>query len=298
MGSAYSSEIEVAKEAQAGTIFTADAACDTFRRPRRPLKLRTKELFSALAVSLGLAVVAASGCQVTYGATTFRCNPKANDSCPEGYQCCSDDPAEVSGTKLFSDQNNDFSSSGMCVDAGVSAGLPNGCPVPCNPRWTNTQIEAVCGDSSQALCCQTTELEPEDCIYDVGLACFRPVNGFDTAEVPSCPVAMLQGTLQAAGYSPELARCNTGWGRSDHITHQDPGVGGGGSSCRFFESQGLDFAACVQALTVADQRGYCLQKSPTVQVCPTDLTDAEKLAQGIPLDACTKMNQDMGIVCN
>ncbi len=260
--------------------------------------MRTSKLFTALCVTFGFALSGLTACTVDYGPTTFRCNPKEGDgNCPDGFQCCSDDPAEVMNTELFSNQNNALSSSGMCVDSGVQAGLANGCPVPCNPTWSNSQIEAVCGPSSMALCCQTTDLEPEDCIFDVAIDCFRPVNGTDTAEVSNCPVEQLQGALQATGYPVELARCNTAWRGSDHITHQDPAVAAASSSCNFWATQGIDFGLCVQQLTVADQRGFCLQKAPDVQLCPAALSDAQKIMQGIPLDGCAQLNMDLGLTC-
>jgi hypothetical protein len=267
--------------------------------------LRTWKLISAYVATFAVAATFSGACiNVNYSDTAFRCNPTQNaDACPEGFVCCSDDPTTVDGLRFFSGANNNLSSSGMCIRDSVvnsgQAGLANGCPVPCNPKWGSATKELVCGSSVTALCCQTTALEPEDCIYDVGLSCFRPVNGTDTDEVPSCPVGDLQGVLQATGYDVALARCNSSWSRSAHVTHQDPGVSSGSSACSVLDAAltEIDFWGCVDTLTVADQRGFCLTKSPSVQVCPTDLADAEKIANGIPLDACTQMNLDMQLTC-
>jgi hypothetical protein len=287
-----------------GRFFTALSGCVTFRFAPEALNLRSWKLISAYVATFAIAATFSGACiNVNYSDTAFRCNPtQQGDACPEDFFCCSDDPTTVGGLRYFSGDNNNLSSSGMCIRSSVvnsgQAGLPNGCPVPCNPKWDVGTKEAVCGASSVALCCQTTSLEPEDCIFDVGLQCFRPVNGNDTSMVASCPEAELQARLQATGYDISLARCQSSWSRSAHVTHQDPGVSGGQSACNTFAAAGVtDFWSCVSTLTVADQRGFCLTKSPDVQICPTDLSDADKIANGIPLDACTQMNLNMQYTC-
>jgi hypothetical protein len=265
--------------------------------------LRTWKLISAYVATFAVAATFSGACvNVNYSDTAFRCNPtQGTEACPSGFTCCSDDPTTLDGLALFSGDNNALSSSGMCIRDEVvqsgTAGLLNGCPVPCNPKWGTAQTEAICGPSATALCCQTTALEPEDCIFDVAQSCFRPVNGTDTAAVPGCPEAELQQRLVATGYDASLARCASDWSRSAHVTHQDPGVSGGSSACNTFTTVGIDFWQCVATLTVADQRGFCLTKSPDVMICPTDLSDEQKIANGIPLDACTEMNNLMGYSC-
>lgn len=243
---------------------------------------------------------ATAGCvNVAYQTTAFRCNPRSgDDACPKGYQCCSDDPTVgVNNFPLFSGDQNDASANGMCVDELTMAGLTNGCPIPCNPEWSANEKEAVCGSPAMALCCQTAELDPKDCIFDTGVGdggCFRPATGSDTSPVPDCPVGDLQVRLSTVGRDQELARCNSNWANSAHVTHQDPGVAAAGSACNGYAAQGAStFDDCVASLGVANTRGFCLAKSPDVMVCPTDLTNEEKLANGIPLDACTQLNIEM-----
>ncbi|WP_146158577.1 hypothetical protein [Enhygromyxa salina] len=213
------------------------------------------------------------------------------------YQCCSDDPAALllsnlgatvtpdyqgrggDGTPLFSGGNNPLSKSGMCVKVGsVPPALAladinaQGCPVPCNPNWGSGDLADVCGAGT--ICCQTTELEPEDCVLDLDMGdngCYRPVTGTD---------------IMGTGSSTNL----TNWGGTKHKTHQDPS----GTNCEVFV-QGLPpsvlssnnissadvLRACYHRLTVADQRGFCLGGGPGV-FCP--------LAQPNYRDACEQLN--------
>lgn len=147
------------------------------------------------------------------------------------------------------------------------------------------------------MCCQNGELDPLDCIFDPAqgdAGCFRPATGADTLLVDACPNTTLAQQLSAAGYDPVLARCQSDWALDAHVTHQDPGVGGQNSACRQFDAAGtVSFDECVASLTVADQRGFCLEKTATIQICPAALSDAEKLAAGIKLDACTQLNIDL-----
>lgn len=248
-------------------------------------------------VVFGVALVVSSSCQVIYPTTAFRCSPFAGpDACPSNdYQCCSDDPAALDlenvdafvtpnyqgrggeGTPLFSAGNNPLSKSGMCIEVGSVAPAfaladinAQGCPVPCNPTWSNSDIAAVCGAGT--FCCQTTELEPQDCVFDPNdgdNGCFRPVTGDDISGVGSNNL--------------------TNWGGTAHVTHQDPS----GINCEVFVtglppnvySDGLTPAIvldeCYRRLTVANQRGFCIG-GPGVVGCP--------LAQPAYLDACEQQN--------
>ena len=109
-------------------------------------------------------------------------------------------------------------------------------------------------------CCQTTVLEPEDCILG-GDGLWRPVTGADIL----------------AELSP--------WGLDQHRTHQDPGL----EACAFLAGTAdLDDAKyrdCLEQLTVADQRGYCMDLAAG-EVCPA--------ARPSYLDACEQIN--MGLI--
>ncbi|KIG15715.1 hypothetical protein DB30_05285 [Enhygromyxa salina] len=183
------------------------------------------------------------------------------------------------GTPIFSGGNNPLSKSGMCVQVGsvpptlaladVNAA---GCPIPCNPSWGTNDLNAVCGQGT--ICCQTTEIEFEDCVLDPNMGdngCYRPVVGTD-----------IMGTNSSTNL--------TNWGGSKHATHQDPS----GTNCEVFvaglpssvySGQGIDpgdaLRACYHRLTVADRRGFCLGGGPGV-FCP--------LAQPNYRDACEQRN--------
>jgi hypothetical protein len=157
----------------------------------------------------------------------------------------------------------------MCVDEAAlegGGGLidmgAEGCPVPCNPTWGEDDVASICGANS--LCCQTVEIQPEDCVFDSGSECWRPANGNDIFDTT------VQG-LNFQGADP--------WASTTHETHQDPG----GKQCTKF-SAGVPGAkdACFHALTVADQRGFCLGKGPNVQICPTAVVGY--------VDACEQLN--------
>jgi hypothetical protein len=196
------------------------------------------------------------------------------------YTCCSDDPTAEgsalpnyqgkniagSATPFFSGANNGLGTSGMCVKtADIPAGsgllepLALNCPVPCNPKWDDAGVEAVCGPSR--VCCQTRELQPEDCVLDGDV--WRPATGFDIGNAAVTPP--------------------TAWAPGDHATHQDPG----GTGCLTFAGgQANDaFNDCVFNLTVADQRGFCMALGPG-QLCPHDQPDY--------LDACEQIQ--MGLI--
>lgn len=261
--------------------------------------MRLLNLLIVHGLAFGAAVLVSSACQPPdYPPTAFRCSPGGDSPCPDGYICCSDDPAALdldnldsavlpkyqgrggSGTPLFSGGNNSLSITGMCIAEGavpIEGALADvgaqGCPVPCNPNWVTGDIEDVCG--SNTICCQTVELEPEDCVKDPSLGtagCYRPVTGMDITGL---------GGLDA-----------TAWKGTQHATHQDPS----GNNCKVFVAgipasvladKGITDPkdvenACFRRLTVADARGYCLGKSPTVSACP--------LEQPSFRDACEQRN--------
>jgi hypothetical protein len=146
----------------------------------------------------------------------------------------------------------------MCVDVtqivgqGLVEAAAEWCPIPCNPTWPQDSIDDVCG--STRVCCQTVELQPEDCVVDASTGLYRPVNGDDI------------GTLSV-------------WRPTDHQTHQDPN----GVNCLALAGgeTNLEFQACVRELSVADQRGYCMALGAG-QACPH--------AQPAYVDACEQLN--------
>jgi hypothetical protein len=231
-----------------------------------------------------LALLAGCGAQ-DFPPPPGRCSPGQSGACPEGYICCSDDPAALdlnaldaaalpnydghggTGVPLFSAGNNSLSASGMCIAAGavpiegtLGEDGAQGCPIPCNPSWSEADLDAVCGGNT--ICCQMVELEPEDCVFDSSLGdvgCWRPVTGTDI-------IGLGQTGL-------------TRWESTEHATHQDPG----GVHCKAFvagvpqevlDDEGLTAQdlerACLRRLGVADTRGFCLGKSPSVTACPLD----------------------------
>lgn len=199
------------------------------------------------------------------------CNPQQEPGI-NGYRCCSDDPAAVGGAlpayqgkgidgdvPYFSEINNDLSQFGQCVRVGdlqgqgLLAGGVEGCPIPCNPTWSADEVQTVCGASR--VCCQTVELQADDCVQDSTTGLFRPVTGDDI------------GVL-------------TQWRPVDHDTHQDPN----GSACLALaggDVSGSAFQDCVRQLTVANQRGYCMALGPG-QLCPLE-------SPGY-VDACEALN--------
>ena len=228
------------------------------------------------------------------------CDPSDAQACElAGGLCCSDDPAALllddleaqvtpaylnrggDGTPIFSGGNNALRRWGQCVaegsvpdsDALVEAPAA-GCPIPCNPTWSASDVAEICG--SNRVCCQTVELEPADCVLDPGLGdagCWRPVAGNDITGL---------GGIDA-----------TDWSASDHATHQDPS----GLGCQSFvagipadvlsandvtETEVL--VACFRRLGVANLRGLCTAAAS----CPmTDPNDD---------DACEQINMNEGRV--
>lgn len=263
-----------------------------------PNWLKTATLFAS---TFATAALFATACDPSYGITTFRCDPSSPD-CPTKYGtgtyvCCSDDPAALEltggaatgalpsygggpGIPLFAAANNNLSSSGFCIDtsqvpidAGIQdVGAGQGCPLPCNPTWSNEDISAVCGNGTS--CCATVEIQDIDCGFDPALGdagCWRPVTGND-----------IQG-LGGIGVSD--------WSASDHATHQDPA----GKGCQAFVTSAASqisaagvspsdaLEGCFRQLTVANQRGYC--QGP--MECP--------LANPAYRDACEQKNDAEGL---
>lgn len=199
------------------------------------------------------------------------CRP-ASDPGTNGYRCCSDDPATLDGQlpayegkgiegslPTFSATNNDLSHWGICVGVsqipgvGLSEAAAQDCPIPCNPTWDRSSIDEVCGPARS--CCQTVELQPKDCVMDPDTGLYRPVNGDDI------------GVL-------------TTWRPADHATHQDAN----GVTCLALasgDSSSEIFQGCVRALSVADQRGFCMALGPG-QICPH--------AEPSYVDACEQLN--------
>lgn len=227
-------------------------------------------VLNGLAVGLG-AVVATSCVDVNYPTVAFRCNPRQSDNCPDTHFCCSDDPAAVGGglpfytnipgtadggTAYFSGANNGLGTKGMCVrtedlpsGAGLFEATAANCPVPCNPTWEDSDKLAVCGEGR--VCCQTVELEAADCVQ----------------EDPDDP----QSWRPAVG--TDIRGGRTDWKPARHETHQDPngqGCGTFANNVTDFEDPDSDFSQCLNRLTVADQRGFCMALQPS-EVCPTDV---------------------------
>lgn len=184
------------------------------------------------------------------------------------FLCCSDGAAAVGGTPnyepgapsgdgtpYFSGANNEAGDWGLCVrtgdvPAGVGLVYPPGCPVACNPTWATEDVHLVCGLGMN--CCQTRELEPEDCIEDPA-GTWRPVTGAD----------LLLG--------------RTDWAPGRHATHQDPGADACADAAEGRE--GPAYEACVTELGAADQRGFC---NGGAGGCPLDDPNY--------LDACEQIN--------
>ena len=208
------------------------------------------------------------------GFPEFACNPRVDGGPhPNGYRCCSVDPAAEGGglpnylqkdieggNPYFSGDNNEFSTWGMCVRTSdiptgsglLEAGAMN-CPIPCNPTWDEDSIDTVCGEARQ--CCQTHELTEADCVQDDD-GTWRPVTGEDIGD-------------------------KTDWNAARHDTPQDPN----GVICMEYANgdQTSDFfAECIAELSVADQRGVCMSLGPGQQ-CPA--------ASPTYVDACEQLNE-------
>ena len=251
------------------------------RSGQRPLR---QVAHVVVAMMLGSVVGVACLDNDRYPTVAFRCNPRLPDNCPEAYFCCSDDPAAEGGalpayegknipggaTPYFSGVNNALGVSGMCVqrdNVPLGAGLQDvaalHCPVPCNPTWDPADIEAVCGTGRS--CCQTVQLQEADCVRDPVDGTFRPVTGHDIGE--------------PTDFGPL-----TDWSGNAHATHQDPS----GTACRAIAGNPSDselatnavYLDCVSTLTVANQRGFCLDLGG--DVCPVQRPGY--------IDACEQLN--------
>lgn len=189
----------------------------------------------------------------------FTCEPAGPEQppCPDNYNCCSDDPTSIAGIPLFSNESNDRSMTGLCVDGRDIVSRPEfleGCPIPCNPTWDRATIDNVC--EPDRVCCQTKELVEADCIFDEAEGQWRPMDGRDAE------AALLAGQDR--------------WGDG---THQDPAFEG----CESLAGSRDNplFVDCVRSLTVANQRGYCMGLQPG-QPCPVEEPEY--------VDACERMN--------
>lgn len=181
------------------------------------------------------------------------CAPNGNDSCPESHQCCSDDPTTLDGRlpdygrglpdvsdPIFAAGGNFRGSSGVCVNtdevpSGLSLDAPLRCPLPCNPTWPDTDIEAVCGEG--AACCQTVSISAEDCVLDPTSGRWRPAAGQDA-------LASLSGG--------DL------WKPTTNSSHQDPDFDACAELADADRTSAI-FSDCVGQLSVANQRGFCMQ---------------------------------------
>jgi hypothetical protein len=204
------------------------------------------------------------------GFPTLACDPRISGA--GEHICCSDDPSAVGGalpdyqnkdiggaTPIFSGVNNALSTWGLCVrtsDIPAGSGLlemaASNCPIPCDPTWGETDVATVCG--ANRVCCQTLELQPEDCVLDPETQQWRPARGTDVLD----------------GLST--------WAPSEHATHQDAN----GTGCATF-TDGNDgaYVDCVAQLRVASQRGFCMALGPG-QACPAEDPSY--------VDACTAIN--------
>jgi hypothetical protein len=212
------------------------------------------------------------------GFPELACNPRASGGGGDGHTCCSTDPATADGAlpayqgkniagspPLFADAANDAGTWGMCVrlseipaGIGLLADEAANCPIPCNPTWSATDVETVCG--SGRVCCQAIALGEKDCVLDDGASTWRPVTGNDIGRSDVTP--------------------QTNWNGVAHDTHQDPN----GTVCAAFvggDTSAPEFAECIRHLSVANQRGFCMGLGPG-QECPAA---AESF-----IDACEAKN--------
>jgi len=232
-------------------------------------------LLNTMAFAVG-ALAGASCLVMDLPTVAYRCNPRQADNCPDTHYCCSDDPAAVGGgvpqylgkvesgaTPIFSGMNNGLGTSGMCIRReeippgyGLLDQNAEGCPVPCNPTWDSGRTSTVCGEG--AVCCQTVELGAKDCVQVNGQ--WRPVTGSD--------------------YAPDGSGL-TFWTPDAHATHQDPGLQG---CTQFALGDQSVYNDCIDQLTVADQRGFCMFLNTAMgETCGVDRLDY--------MDPCTCINQ-------
>ncbi len=208
-------------------------------------------------------------------APVLRCDPSRGLD-TDTHRCCSDDPSTLDGgvprfsgregagaAPLFAGDSNARSTSGVCVnvelvDDSLREPAADGCPVPCNPTWDERDTASVCGPGN--VCCQTVQMEAEDCVLDELDGRWRAVAGTDIA-----------------GRFPPGALI-TNWSPTPHATHQDPG----GRQCAEIagvssnDSTDPEYLACVRRLTVANQRGFCM-KADECCVSPSYVDACERL---------------------
>lgn len=189
------------------------------------------------------------------------CNPRESGEA-FGYKCCSTDPATLDGslpayemkqipdssTPIYADAANDAGTWGMCVrttdiplGSGLLSATAENCPIPCDPTWADDDVTAVCG--AGRVCCQTTELGAKDCVQENGV--WRPVTGADIGDPDVEPTSV--------------------WNNAAHDTHQDPN----GNVCLALAGDSTNevFLECIQTLSVANKRGFCMSLQPG-QICP------------------------------
>lgn len=283
--------------------------------------MKTRYIFLAISAAFISSAAYSSACSVDYGDVAFRCDPSlGSDACPDGYRCCSDDPAafdlstnqtigvtpdydsppgSIVQAPIFSDGNNVLSRTGMCISDTVrsdlsadSRGLKTpaalGCPVPCNPEWASADIQDVCnvGKNSSYLCCQTVELDFSDCVFDGDLNCYRPVSGEDIPGVAGNNPPAVIDRVDSDGNRLQGQKPN--WSPGSHATMQAPGAT---TQCELFIGGNQDrLAPCYQSLSVANRRGFCLELVPgVVESCPLSATAYR--------DACEQLNDANGLSC-
>jgi hypothetical protein len=160
--------------------------------------------------------------------------------------------------------NNALGRTGRCVRReeipggyGLIEAGAVGCPVPCNPTWTQGEIDEVCGEA--ASCCQTVELDEADCVLDEDLGCYRPARGDDIFDL------------------------GDPWDKDAHETHQDPEL----RACtELAEGDQEALEDCLRQLSVADQRGYCMFLNTGMgETCGVDREDYVSPCDRLNLDA-------------
>lgn len=292
--------------------------------PSRPMNIR--QLITVISAAFVSSAAFSAACiSVDYPPIAFRCNPSlGGDACPDGFKCCSDDPAafdtalntsvgvlpqygnlpsDRTGQPMFSEVNNVISRTGMCVseDSVISLLAADGdglfqpptvgCPRPCNPTWSESDVLSVCGVNNVGqtnLCCQTVELDVTDCVFDGDLDCFRPVSGLDLNVGPNTPPAVLNRVDSSGAI---IVGSSVSWFPGDHATMQGPG----GDACTIFagtnDQNAVYWYECARALSVANQRGYCLTRNDEggVATCPLDSASY--------VDACEQLNLDNNKSC-
>jgi hypothetical protein len=286
--------------------------------------MNIRQIITAISVAFVSSAAFSGACvSVDYPDIAFRCNPSlGSDACPDGFQCCSDDPAAYdlalatsvgvipdydsaptnrTRVPIFSESNNVISRTGMCVSksnvigplAQNQTGLLQppavGCPRPCNPTWTESERQSVCGSNGLGqtnLCCQTVELDFTDCVFDENLTCFRPVTGLDLGVTGNNPPPLSR--VDSSGNV--ITGSSVNWIGGDHATMQGPD----GDACTTFaggDKSSVLWSECVRSLSVANQRGYCLSRDDSNGIATCPLTSTSYV------DACEQLNNANGLSC-